>query len=402
MELGIDRFIRERSVTGQRVGLLTNYASFTSEAIRTVDALSDAGAKSLVIFGPEHGFWGEVQYMETGTDRPYRNLQIASLYGEDSGHHLFPAPADIAALDVLIVDLQDVGARYYTYYASMVNCMEVAAVVKTPVIVLDRPNPINGIDVEGKRLRPPFISFVGQYPISNRHGLTIGEIATFLNERQQIGCDLTVIWMKGWRRERWWDETGLPWDGPSPNIPSFETTIVFPGMGLFEGTMISEGRGTTRPFERFGAPWLDEFKLADALNELALPGVRFSPFVFLPQYEKHAGARCHGAAIHVTDRKVFRPLEMAARAVKLCRDLAPDQFRWRTSTYEFANCSAIDTLTGGVAFRCIVDTGGDLDPLLAEWREDAAAFDAEKKAYEHPGYAKDQESEAEPSIALVK
>jgi uncharacterized protein YbbC (DUF1343 family) len=386
IELGIDCFLRERSLAGQRVGLLANYASFTSDEVRTVDALLAAGPQSLTIFGPEHGFWGEVQYMEEGTTASYRDLRVLPMYGGDSGYNLFPQPADIAALDVLVVDLQDVGARYYTFYASMANCMFVAAAVGTPVVVLDRPNPVTGVIVEGSPLRPPFISFVGQYPIPNRHGLTMGELAIFLNQTQNIGCDLSVIWMRGWRRDMWWADTGLHWTHPSPNIPHVETTLVYPGMCLLEGTQLSEARGTTRPFESFGAPWLDAFQLSDALSALQLPGVVFVPFVFLPQFEKHAGQLCHGAQLHVTDREAFRPLDAAAWVIKLARDQNPEQFRWRKIIYEFANCAAIDALTAGVRFRSIIDTGADLSPLLDQWHEDAATFAEEKQAFEYEGY----------------
>ena len=388
LELGIDRFLKQRSVAGQRVGLLTNYASFTSDDIRTVEAINAAGPQSLLILGPEHGFWGEAQYMETGATASYRGIPVKSMYGGDSGHNLFPSPRDIAGLDVLVVDLQDVGARYYTFYASMLNCMFVAAAVGTPVVVLDRPNPINGTTVEGNLLRTPFISFVGQYPIPNRHGMTIGEIAVYLNETQNVGCDLTVIWMSGWTRDMWLDDTQLHWTNPSPNLAHFETAVVYPGMCLFEGTEISEGRGTTRPFEVIGAPWLDAFKLSDQLNELELPGVVFTPFIFLPQFEKHAQQRCYGTRLIVTDRDALRSLDVAAWAVKIVRDMNPEKFSWREKLYEFANCSAIDALTGGVAFRSIIDTGGDLPPLLDAWRNDARKFAAEKSSVEYAGYAK--------------
>jgi len=387
IQLGVDNFLKNRSVAGQRVGLLTNYASLTGDDVDVVDAFRDAGPKSLLVFGPEHGFWGDAQYMEDGSVAPYRDVPIAKMYGGDSGHFLFPRPNDIAGLDVLVVDLQDVGARYYTFYASMMNCMYVAKAVGVPVVVLDRPNPINGITVEGNRLRTPFISFVGQYPIPNRHGLTIGELAVYLNDLQDLGCDLTVEWMSGWSRDMWWDDTGVRWINPSPNMAHFDTAVVYPGMCLFEGTMLSEGRGTTHPFEIFGAPWLDPFAYTDALNALELPGVQFTPFVFLPQFEKHAKQRCFGARIVVRDREALRSLEAAAWAIKIARDMNPEQFRWRETLYEFANCSAIDALTGGVDFRAIIDTGGDLPPLLERWRSEAADFAKEKAKFEHPAYA---------------
>jgi len=386
VELGVDRFMREHSLAGRRVGLLANYASLTSDGRSTVDAVVAAGPRTLVIFGPEHGFWGEVQYMETGVTEAYRNVRVVSMYGGDSGHNLFPEPKEIAALDVLLVDLQDVGARYYTFYASMLNCMFVAAAARVPVVVLDRPNPINGLTVEGNRLETPFISFVGQYPIPNRHGLTMGELAVMLNETQQIGCELTVSWMRGWSRDMWWDDTGLRWLNPSPNLAQFSTAIVYPGTALLEGTQLSEGRGTTTPFEVVGAPWLDPFAYADRLNALDLPGVRFMPFVFLPQFEKHAGQRCGGARLVVTDRDAFRPLDAGAWVVKVARDLDPERFAWRSTFYEFANCSAIDALTGGIAFRTIIDTGGDLPPLLDRWRSEAGEFESESAAFRHDGY----------------
>ena len=400
--LGVDLFLRERAVAGQRIGLLTNYASLTADDRHTVEAFRDAGCRSLLSFGPEHGFWGEVQYMETGTTESYRDVPVKSMYGGDSGHNLFPEPKDVAGLDLLVVDLQDVGARYYTFYASMLNCMFVAAATGTPVVVLDRPNPINGVTVEGNRLRTPFISFVGQYPIPNRHGLTMGEIAIYLNETMNVRCDLSVVWMDGWSRSMWWDETGVRWINPSPNLAQFSTAIVYPGMCLFEGTQLSEGRGTTTPFEVFGAPWLDPFEVSDHLNALDLPGVRFMPFVFLPQFEKHAAQRCGGARILVTDRDAFRALDTGAWAIKVLRDLAPQQFSWRTALYEFANCSAIDALTGGVAFRSILDTGGDLPPLLDQWRAEASEFQTEVAPVKHEGYAKGPEARDIRPVAMQR
>jgi uncharacterized protein YbbC (DUF1343 family) len=387
VELGVERFIAQHSISGLRVGVLTNYASVTCTGEHTVDVLSRAGAARLTIFGPEHGFWGDAQYMEHGATAPYRTIPIHEIYAGESGHYLFPSPTAIADLDLLVVDLQDVGARYYTFYASMLNCMEVAAAVSTPVMVLDRPNPINGITVEGSPTRSPFISFVGQYPLPNRHALTIGEIAQSFND--PIGCDLSVTWMKGWTRDMSWDDTGLTWINPSPNLAHVETAVVYPGMCLLEGTCLSEGRGTTRPFEVFGAPWLQgsEQEYADRLNERELAGVRFMPFVFEPQFEKHAGKRCYGARMIVIDRDAVRSLDAGAWSIKIAHDLVPEQFRWRETLYEFANCSAIDALTGGVAFRAIVDTNRELTPLLDRWHADAEQFTIDKHRMEHAEYA---------------
>lgn len=366
-------------VADQAVGLVANYASVTRDHRSSVDAIRSLQPRSLVVFGPEHGYWGDVQYMEESAATHYRDIPLRNLYEGKSGHALFPEPRELAALDVLLVDFQDVGARYYTYYATMANCMEVAAATGTRVVVLDRPNPINGRVVEGPSLRSPFISFVGQYPIPVRHGMTLAEIAALLN--RTIGCRLEVIPMEGWRRSMWWDETGLPWVHPSPNIPTPDTTIVYPGMCLFEGTNLSEGRGTTRPFEMFGAPWLDPFVLADALNELALPGVHFEAIRYVPAFHKHANSLCNGVRIIVTDREVFEPVRTGAWCIATAQRLDPEHFDWNRETYEWANCSAIDALTGGVTFRTLVDTGGDLNAWLDSWRADETRFDRERGAY---------------------
>lgn len=363
-------------VADKAVGLVANYASITGDQRSSADAIHALAPRSLVLFGPEHGYWGDVQYMEESAATHYRDTPLRNLYEGKSGHALFPEPREVKELDVLLVDLQDVGARYYTYYATMANCMEIAAATGTRVVVLDRPNPINGRVIEGPLLRPPFVAFVGQYPIPVRHGMTIGEIAMLLN--RTIGCDLEVIAMEDWRRSMWWDETGLPWVHPSPNIPTPDTTIVYPGTCLFEGTNLSEGRGTTRPFEMFGAPWLDPFALADAMNELALPGVRFEAIRYVPAFSKHAQTLCNGARVIVTDRDVFEPVKTGAWCIAVARRLDPENFDWNRETYEWANCSAIDALTGGIHFRTIVDTDGDLAGWIDSWRAGETRFERER------------------------
>jgi uncharacterized protein YbbC (DUF1343 family) len=314
--------------------------------------------------------------MDDSEDEHYdENTRIVSLYRGGSAHFLFPTPAQIAAADAVVVDLQDVGTRFYTFYATMANCMFAAAAVKRPLFVLDRPNPINGVDVEGGLLAPPFVSFVGQYPMPIRHGLTIGEIAMWLNATQKIGCDLHVVPMEGWFRKMWWDETGLTWWRPtSPNMPNFDTNVVYPGMCLFEGTNVSEARGTTYPFRAIGAPWLDANRLAGALNALALPGVSFTPHCFKPAFEKFAGQRCNGVWLDVTHREHFKPVRTAMWAIRTIRDLAPDDFGWRTTTYEWANASAIDVLTGSYGFRACIDLGGPLGDWIEEWEQPAVQW----------------------------
>ncbi|HKO54741.1 MAG TPA: DUF1343 domain-containing protein [Thermoanaerobaculia bacterium] len=386
MKLGIDVLLaahRDR-LRGARLGLLTNYASFTSGGVRNIDALLEVGGwKSLTIFGPEHGYWGAVQYMEPDHDEAYREVPIRSLYDGDSGYSMFPQPKEIAELDLLLVDLQDIGARYYTFYASMANCMEVAAGAGVEVWVLDRPNPLNGNEMEGNLLRPPFIAFVGQYPIPNRHGMTIGELAIFLN--RQIGCKLEVVGMQGWRRSMWWDETGLPWTHPSPNIPTLDTTIVYPGMAFLEGTNLSEGRGTTRPFELFGAPWLDPFRLSDALNDLGMPGVRFDPFYAIPTFHKHANQRCGMARITVTDRKAFKPVRTGLWCIKVARDLDPKRFGWYRKMYEWANCAAIDALAGTIALRTAIDLEQDFAEFVDAYDASARFEKVELAQYSDAG-----------------
>lgn len=386
MQLGIDVFLtahRDR-LQGARIGLLTNYASFTANGKRNIDAMLEVGGwQSLTIFGPEHGYWGAVQYMEPDNDGSYRSIPIRSLYDGTSGYALFPEPKDIASLDYLLVDLQDIGARYYTFYASMANCMEVAATAGVEVVVLDRPNPLNGNVMEGNLLRPPFIAFVGQYPIPNRHGMTIGELALWLN--RTIGCKLEIVQMQGWRRAQWWDETGLEWTHPSPNIPTFDTAVVYPGLCLLEGTNLSEGRGTTRPFELFGAPWLDPFRLSDALNDVGLAGVRFDPFYAIPTFHKHAGQRCGMARITVTDREAFQPVRAGLWVIKVARDLDPAQFAWDPKMYEWANCAAIDALAGTIGFRSAVDLEQDFAAFAEAYDQSSTFEKVELEAYADGG-----------------
>lgn len=367
------------AIRGKRVGIAANYASVLRDGRSAVDAVYALEPRSLVVFGPEHGYWGDVQYMEESRETRYRDLPLKNLYEGKSGHALFPEPRDVAALDVLLIDFQDVGARYYTYYATMANCMEVAATTGTRVVVLDRPNPINGRAVEGPLLRAPFIAFIGQYPIPVRHGMTIGELARLLN--RTIGCTLEVVAMSGWKRSMWWDETGLPWVHPSPNIPTPETTIVYPGTCLFEGTNVSEGRGTETPFEVFGAPWVHHEPLCAALNALGLPGVRFEPARFIPSFSKDRGNLCYGARIVVTDRNAFEPVRTGAWCVATIARNHPERFAWNRETYEWANCSAIDALTGGVHFRSVVDLGGDLNGWIGSWDEGEAQFEEERGAF---------------------
>jgi uncharacterized protein YbbC (DUF1343 family) len=268
-----------RPIAGKRIGLVANQSAVTSDLRHVVPLLhAGRGWTLTTLFGPEHGIWGEAQdmdHVEHSVD-PLTGLTVYSLYGS-SENDLTPRRELLDPLDALVVDLQDIGARYYTFVYTMAFCMRAAATAGVKVIVLDRPNPIDGVHIEGNILEETYRSFVGEFPLPTRHGMTIGELARYFNGVFRFGCDLEVVPMQGWRREMWFDDTGLPWVIPSPNMPALSTATVYPGMCLVEGTNLSEGRGTTRPFELFGAPWLEPFNLAERLNALGLPGVRFRP-----------------------------------------------------------------------------------------------------------------------------
>jgi uncharacterized protein YbbC (DUF1343 family) len=282
----------------------------------------------------------------------------------------------LRGLDVLVVDLQDVGTRVYTFVYTMANCLRAARRHGLKVIVCDRPNPIGGEAVEGPVLDPAYTSFVGQFPIPLRHGLTIGELARLFNDHFGIGASLDVVPMTGWRRSMFWDETGLPWVLPSPNMPTLDTAIVYPGMVLFEGTILSEGRGTTRPFEIVGAPWIDGDRLAESINAQALPGVRCRPVIFEPTFQKHARATCGGCQVHVSDRRAFRPVLTAVAVLAACHRLAPKAFAWRQPPYEYEHeRMPIDILYGSDALRTQIGAGVPALDIAAGWDVDGRQFE---------------------------
>jgi uncharacterized protein YbbC (DUF1343 family) len=278
-------------------------------------------------------------------------------------------------LDALVVDLQDVGTRIYTFIYTMANCLVACQRHGVPVIVCDRPNPIGGLAVEGPMLREGFRSFVGQFPIPMRHGMTIGELARLFNDHFEIGAKLEVVTMSGWSRAAYHDETGLPWVLPSPNLPTLESAVVYPGTVLLEGTNVSEGRGTTRPFELVGAPWADADTLVDRLNDLDLPGVRFRPTVFEPTFHKHAATPCGGCQIHVTDRAAFRAVETGVQVLAALRAANPEAFAWREPPYEYEDVIApIDILYGSAALREGLEHADNARALIAGWEADVAPF----------------------------
>lgn len=373
--LGIDRLLASGRLAGRRVGLVANPASVGAGFAHTADRLLAApGVTLAALFGPQHGFQADVQdnMIESPHGRdPARGIPVHSLYSETRE----PTPAMLDGLDVLVIDLQDVGTRVYTFVYTMANCLRAARRVGLPVIVCDRPNPIGGAAVQGPVLEPGFESFVGQFPIPLRHGLTIGELARLFNDRFGLGADLEVVPMAGWTRDQYFDETGLPWVMPSPNMPTLDTAIVYPGSVLLEGTVVSEGRGTTRPFEIVGAPWVRAERLAARLNAYGLPGVYFRPVWFEPTFHKHAGRTCGGCQVHVTDRRAFDPVASAVALMREIRAQDPSRFVWRPPPYEYEREKMpIDILSGSSTLRQQIDAGADLDAIRASWQPGLEAF----------------------------
>lgn len=368
-------------LAGRRVGLLCHQASVTRDLTHAADAIQRLRKVRLgALFAPEHGLAGAAQdhaHIGAEYDRA-RRLRVHSLYGK----RLEPTPAMLRDVDVMVVDLQDVGARYYTFAWTTVLTMRACARAGKPVIVLDRPNPLGGERLEGNWPDGRFPSFVGLHPLPIRHGMTIAELAAYHNETQGIGCDLTVVPMAGWRRAMLWEDTELPWVAPSPNMPTPDTARVYPGGCLLEGTNLSEGRGTTRPFEWVGAPYLDGERLAAALERRGLPGVRFRPAAFEPAFHKWARRTCGGVQVHVTDWDRFRSFGAYLALIIEARRQAPRAFRWKRPPYEFQwKKLPIDLLCGTDAIRLAIERGVPLARLEASWRPGLAAFARARRPY---------------------
>jgi uncharacterized protein YbbC (DUF1343 family) len=373
--LGSDRLLASGHLDGHRVGVVCNPASVDGELRHIADRLAARRDTRLTaIFGPQHGFRSDVQdnMIETGHGHDeVRHVPVYSLYSETRE----PTLEMLRDLDVLVIDLQDVGVRIYTYIYTMANCLKAACKHGLKVIVCDRPNPIGGARVEGMVLVPGFESFVGMYPIPMRHGMTIGELARLFNDHFGIGADLEVVPMEGWRRDMYFDATGFSWIISSPNIPTFDTTTVYPGGVLFEGTNVSEGRGTTRPFELLGAPWVVAERFADAMNQRELPGVFFRPALFEPTFHKHAGKGCAGCQVHVLDRSAFRAVETGVALIEAFRAAAPDQFEWKQPPYEYEHDKMpIDCLAGSSELRQQIERGVPAREIAASWEEPVSAF----------------------------
>lgn len=373
---GLERLLagRVEHLKDRALGLVLHPASVTSDLRLSVDALLDAGFRLEALFGPQHGARGEKQDNMIESDHytdPITGLPVHSLYSEVRK----PTLDMLSGLDALLFDLQDVGVRVYTFIWTMALAMEACAEAGIPFVVLDRPNPVGGLVREGPILRPGFESFVGLHPIPLRHGLTCGELASWLNVDRRIGCELEVIPCEGWKRWMSWTDTGLPWVLPSPNLPTPSSCDVYPGMVLVEGTNLSEGRGTTKPFELVGAPWVDGSALAEAMRTEVGPGVTLRPCHFQPTFQKHADVRCGGIQLHVVDGNAFRSVRAAVALLVACRALAPEDFAWRDPPYEYEEVlPPIDILWGHGGLREGVDAGASVDEILAGVPEELADF----------------------------
>lgn len=358
-----------------RLGLLTGASGVTARLVPTLTALQASAARLVALFGAEHGLRGEAPAGEpiASTRDAATGLPVHSLYGARRE----PSDEMLAGVEALLVDLQDAGLRYYTYPSTLRAVLQAAARCNVEVVVLDRPNPLGGMVLEGPITDPAFRSFVGAALTPIRHGLTLGELGRWLNEREGIGARLRVVPMRGWQRDMYFDDTGLPWVPPSPNIPTPVTCLIYAATCLIEGTNVSEGRGTTQPFALFGAPWVDGALLADRLNARDLPGARFRPTWFRPSAGKFAGATCGGAQLHLTDRRAFAGVRTGLHILATLGDLYPDQLRWTGGEGQGAFA---DLLLGGDAPRRALERGDSLSSLEAGWQRDLEAFAVARRA----------------------
>src|SRR5215471_13974856 len=376
--LGVEKLLdaQIQSLQGARVGLVANQASVDHKFRHVADLFHQHEDVNLTaLFGPQHGIRGDVQdnMIETAHARDRKTaLPVYSLYSETRE----PTAEMLRDVDCIVFDLQDVGTRIYTFVYTMANCMRAAKKLGKKVIVCDRPNPINGLMTEGAVLDPAFASFVGQFPIATRHGMTVCELARMFNDQFGIGCELECVTMSGWSRDLWYDETDGPWVMPSPNMPTVDTAGVFPGTVHLEGTQMSEGRGTTRPFEIVGAPYIDADDYAAALLALNLPGVYFRSCVFLPTFQKHGGKACGGVQIHVTDRRKFKPAITGIAIVKTAFDLYRDDFRWKDPPYEYEyDRNPFDLIAGTDKVRAAIEGGMSLRGIEQSWEPALAEFE---------------------------
>lgn len=373
VKAGTDVLLQLKSeiLRGRRVGLITNQTGVTCDLQPLAMALAKMDKTRLVaLFGPEHGYAGpapDAVPVDSGKDRTSA-LPIYSLYGKTQK----PTREMLEGIEVLIFDIQDAGVRFYTYVQTMSLAMEAASEKGVRFVVLDRPNPLTGAVVEGNVLDATFSSFLGRYPIALRHGMTVGELAKLFNEHFQINADLSVVEMTGWRREMWYDDTALVWVPPSPSMPSLGTAIVYPGTCLLEGTNVSEGRGTTLPFELIGAPWIDGEQLAGRLRGMKLEGCLVRSAEFIPLTAKYRGERCRGIQVHVTERNLFKPVKFGLTLISAIRDLYSNHFDWILD--ESSQRFHFDLLMGTDKVRGGLESGRSLSEIFEEWNDDLIKF----------------------------
>jgi len=365
IKTGLDILVHEQAhlLENQRVGLVSMPAAVMPDLTSSLEALRKVDTNVTALFGPEHGFGGAaLNGAKVGdvTD-PRTGLPVFSLYGQ----HYEPTSEMLAAIDVFVFDMQDVGVRFYTYLSTLFYILKAAGKVAKPVYLLDRPNPITGEIIEGGEIEPGFESFVGVVNIPIRHGMTLGELAQFMNAEYALAADLHIVAMQNWRRGMWFDETELPWVPTSPAMPHLSTATLYPGMCLLEGTNLSLGRGTSLPFEICGAPWLNSYSLAEEINSLNLPGVRFRPIMFTPSASSHAGTECQGVQIHIIDRDALRPVSMALNLIAVVRRMAGEAWAWNPH---------FERLAGGSGARSALEAGTSVAEITVACAESISSF----------------------------
>lgn len=384
IKLGLEKILDDKIdlLKNLRVGLICNQASVNHQFQHAADLFFEKSNINLTtLFGPQHGIRGDVQdnMVETShTIDKQTNLPIYSLYSETRE----PTEEMLENVDAIVFDLQDVGCRVYTFIYTMANAMKACAKHGKKFIVCDRPNPINGFDIEGNLLETGHESFVGMFPIPMRHGLTVGELALLFNKEFNINCELEIVPMENWSRNDFYDETDAPWVLPSPNMPTVDTTVVFPATVYLEGTQVSEGRGTTKPFEILGAPYIDAKEFTDSLNQLELPGVILRQTNFLPTFQKHQKIVCGGIFLHISDRKTFKPVITGLAIIKNLVEMYPNDFKWKIPPYEYEyDRNPFDVIAGTVKIREMLENGSDLTEIENSWSEDLRSFENLRKKY---------------------
>jgi uncharacterized protein YbbC (DUF1343 family) len=382
MLLGIDRLLQNdfKGMRGMKVGLLSNISCCNS-GLRPTVSIFERSSKVVLnaIFAPEHGFHCALQdQIKVPDSQHHGRVMVHSLYGRK----LKPTRHALRALDAIVIDLPDIGTRYYTFLWSAMLLAREAAKSGKKVFVLDRPNPLNGMIVQGPMIDPGYESFVGLYSIPIRHGMTMGELCNMFNQEYNLGADITVIKMKGWRREMCAPDTGIPWTVPSPNMPSFATALIYPGMCLLEGTNVSEGRGTTKPFEILGAPWIEPYALAHSLNRCNIPGAIFRPIDFMPTFHKYRKKLCGGVQLHVKDHTRFSPIITGLQTIKKIHSMFREEFRWRKPPYEFEKEKMpFDILIGNSWIREAIEKNTPVDTIQKRWHPALNRFKDKRKDY---------------------